>query len=261
MLFKKELIIKILNGSKTMTSKDKKLNRPGDVTNLMANKDYSKITGKYIKITSVYPKLLSSFTDEDAKKEGFDNLEHLKQYWNKEIDCWSPDCKVTVHEFEVVTIEGNLDFSNHNCEQCGSCCIQLEGFSPTQKDIKRWVKQQRTDILQYGFSWDEDCSFLPEEEKSILEFLTSNDMDMWFNPETSKESPLCPFLKVKDERKFVCLIQDTKPTICKQYKCKPSKMLGIIKKTFNENLKEYKMDRAKYPSVEDSPNKRFEYPC
>jgi uncharacterized protein YqfB (UPF0267 family) len=63
MMFKKDLIDLILAGKKTLTSRDKKLYEVGEVTNLMANKDYSKISGKYIKITKVYQKALGTFTD------------------------------------------------------------------------------------------------------------------------------------------------------------------------------------------------------
>ena len=55
-MFKKDLIDLILAGKKTMTSRDKKLCEVGEITNLMANKDYSKISGKHIKITEVYQK-------------------------------------------------------------------------------------------------------------------------------------------------------------------------------------------------------------
>jgi hypothetical protein len=102
MLFRKDLIDKILVGTKTMTSRGKRLCKVGDVTNLMANKDYSKVTGKYIKITSVYRKALGEFTDEDARKEGFKNIAEFKEYWKKNIDKgsrWSPGLVVWVHEF------------------------------------------------------------------------------------------------------------------------------------------------------------------
>ena len=74
MMFKKDLIDLILTGKKTMTSRDKKLYEVGEVTNLMANKDYSKISGKYIKIVKVYQKALGKFSDIDAQKEGFEQL-------------------------------------------------------------------------------------------------------------------------------------------------------------------------------------------
>ena len=78
MMFKKYLIDLILDGRKTMTSRSKLLYKPGDITNLMANKDYSKITGKYLEITKVYQKFLGDFTESDAQKEGFDDLESFK---------------------------------------------------------------------------------------------------------------------------------------------------------------------------------------
>ena len=102
MLFKKDLIDKVLNGTKTMTSRAKPMCQVGEITNLMANKDYSKISGKYLKITNVYQKPLSKFTDSDANKEGFNNLEEFKKYWKTNIGEWTPSIDVWIHEFEVV---------------------------------------------------------------------------------------------------------------------------------------------------------------
>jgi hypothetical protein len=101
MLFKRDLIEKILKGEKTMTSRNKKLYNAGDVTNLMADKDFSKITGYYIKILRVYKKTLGTFTNVDAKKEGFKDLTELKRYWiENKIGCWEPETIVWVHEFK-----------------------------------------------------------------------------------------------------------------------------------------------------------------
>jgi hypothetical protein len=88
-MFKKDLIDLILAGKKTMTSRDKKLCDVGEITNLMANKDYSKIAGKYIKITKVYQKALGTFTDIEAQKEGFKNLADFIAYWKKNIGVWN----------------------------------------------------------------------------------------------------------------------------------------------------------------------------
>jgi hypothetical protein len=102
MMFKKVLINLIFDGKKTMTSRAKQLYQLGDTTNLMADRDYSKITGKYIKITKVYKKALSEFTDNDANKEGFKDLSEFKLYWEKNIGEWIISTVVWVHEFEVV---------------------------------------------------------------------------------------------------------------------------------------------------------------
>jgi hypothetical protein len=104
MMFKKNAIDLILSGKKTMTSRDKQLYKTGDITNLTADKDYSKISGKYIKITKVYKKILCKFTNSDANKEGFESLSELKQYWEKNIGKWVPDNVVWVHGFEVVEL-------------------------------------------------------------------------------------------------------------------------------------------------------------
>ena len=105
MMFKKYLIDLILTGKKTMTSRSKPLYKPGDITNLMANKDYSKISGKHIQITKVYQKTLANFTNLDAQKEGFQNLQSFRQYWVKNIGLWNPQIIVWVHQFEVVLKE------------------------------------------------------------------------------------------------------------------------------------------------------------
>jgi len=102
MIFKKDLIDLILAGKKTMTSRDKPLYKVGDITNLMANKDYSKESGKYILITKVCQKVLGDFTEEDAKKEGFQNLADFITYWEKNIGIWNSNKIVWIHEFELI---------------------------------------------------------------------------------------------------------------------------------------------------------------
>jgi len=103
MMFNKVLIDLILQGKKTMTSRTKPLYQVGEVTNLMANRDYSKISGKYIKITKVYPKPLSEFTDIEANKEGFKDLSEFKLYWEKNIGEWDNSITVWVHDFQVIS--------------------------------------------------------------------------------------------------------------------------------------------------------------
>lgn len=102
-MFTKHLIDLILKGKKTMTSRDKPLYKVSEVTNLMANRDYSKISGKYVKITKVYPKTLGEFTYIDANKEGFNTLSEFKHYWKKNIGEWDNSITVWVHEFQLIT--------------------------------------------------------------------------------------------------------------------------------------------------------------
>ena len=102
MMFKKDLIDLILAGKKTMTSRDKKLYEVGEITNLMANRDYSRISGKYIKITKVYQKALGAFTDIEAQKEGFKDLADFIAYWKKNIGLWDSSKIIWIHEFTLV---------------------------------------------------------------------------------------------------------------------------------------------------------------
>jgi hypothetical protein len=102
MMFNKDLILLILEGKKTMTSRDKALYVEGDITNLMANKDYSKETGLYIRITKVYQKTLEDFTSTEAHKEGFQTLGEFHRYWIENIEPWNPKKTVWVHEFETI---------------------------------------------------------------------------------------------------------------------------------------------------------------
>jgi hypothetical protein len=105
MMFNKDPIDKILAGKKTMTSRDKKLYDVGETTNLMANRDYSKLSGKYIKFTKVYQKKLGDFTGVDANKEGFNSLNEFIDYWNRNLEpknSWNPNIVVWVHEFAVI---------------------------------------------------------------------------------------------------------------------------------------------------------------
>jgi len=147
----------------------------------------------------------------------------------------------------------------HKCEQCGSCCVHLTlGVLIEESDIRRWVREQRADILQYCNGWN-DSSFkflLQEEENEVVSyFMRPANRDMWIDHGVS-EIHLCPFLRKKrGKNQFECLIQDTKPMRCQKYFCNPKHILKIVKKPFETNLKEYKKKRRKYHSVTSSPYK------
>ena len=78
MMFNRDMIEKILSGKKTSTIRSKIQYETGDITNLMANKNFSKITGKNIEITRVYPIKLGKIDDAIAQKDGFKDVDELK---------------------------------------------------------------------------------------------------------------------------------------------------------------------------------------
>ena len=137
-------------------------------------------------------------------------------------------------------------FMKNKCERCGSCCVQLEGIiNISREDIRRWIKDGRTDILQYCAGWSNGC--LTFSKKKLERHLTGGiNMEMWFDPENGDDIFLCPFLRNKPgDQQFECIIQDTKPEICRDYFCYPKDMRQIIKKPFEENLKYYRKERRK----------------
>lgn len=125
--------------------------------------------------------------------------------------------------------------------------IQIYG-----EDVKRWVKQKSWFILQYCFGWNAKCwDLLFEDEEKLIAHLTDYvvDCEMWFDPEIGEQILLCPFLRKRyGKNEFECMIHDSKPIRCQEYICDPKNMKGIIKRPFEETLRDYKKRRKKYPS-------------
>lgn len=148
-------------------------------------------------------------------------------------------------------------FIKKKCERCGSCCVQLKGIiNISGEDIKRWIKDGRMDILQYCAGWSNGCLTL--SKKRLERHLNGSvNMEMWFDPENGNDIFLCPFLRKKPaDEQFECMIQDTKPEICRDYICDPKDMRQIIKKPFEENLKYYEKERKHYHTFINTPPKK-----
>lgn len=96
------------------------------------------------------------------------------------------------------------------CQQCGECCKKYAGtLKASVEDIERWKREGREDILEYVYVFEFDGIIIGG--------------DLWFDPKTGEEIiGTCPFLK-KSKGKFICLIHDTKPTVCKEYPFNESK--------------------------------------
>ncbi len=89
------------------------------------------------------------------------------------------------------------------CRQCGLCCRKYKGtLKATAGDIMRWKGEKRSDILKHVFVFESGGLIMGGE--------------LWFNPETGRKMRVCPFLE-KRKGKFSCLIQSTKPGVCRKY--------------------------------------------
>lgn len=89
------------------------------------------------------------------------------------------------------------------CQQCGQCCTKYSGgLTAKAQDIVRWRREGREDIL------------------SRVRVFESGGLIMggniWLNPKTGRKMKACPFLG-KRKGKFSCLIQSTKPGMCRKY--------------------------------------------
>jgi len=136
------------------------------------------------------------------------------------------------------------------CEQCGSCCLQIECLRTIEEeDVRRWVKAHRADILHYCYGWkNNSVEFLVSEEENevVSYFMEARNRDMWTN-QVGYPIKVCPFLRKKrGKNQFECLIQNTKPMMCKKYLCNPKRMMGIVKQPFEVNLKKYKKKKREY---------------
>jgi Fe-S-cluster containining protein len=147
------------------------------------------------------------------------------------------------------------------CERCGSCCVQLRGiWDISEEDIRRWINEFRIDILQYYNGWDDECSIMMGngENRKLVYYLTKDkmNMEMWCDPENREDNiDLCPFLRKKrGENQFECMIEKTKPEFCRNYICNPKNMMEIVKRSFEESLREFRKKRKIYASfVRTSP--------
>ncbi len=101
MLFKADLLAKVLSGQKTQTRrtgvKEYKLGTVQPVCN-----GYKAPAG-YVKITRKYRQPLCCISEKEAKKEGFSSIDEFRQAWLKINGSYNPDQVVTVYEFELVT--------------------------------------------------------------------------------------------------------------------------------------------------------------
>lgn len=88
------------------------------------------------------------------------------------------------------------------CSQCGECCRAPMVMITRTSDYKRWAAQGRDDILK--------LTAVPPPG-GYGDFLT--DTGKTENPE------YCPFIEKIGDDKFICTIYDTRPKVCKTFRC------------------------------------------
>ena len=98
MLFKKHLLHKVLDGSKTQTRRIHKRALKVGRTYGVTSRRYQKPAG-HITILRAFPQRLRDVTEEDAKAEGFNNLAEFLEAWIKINGYLIPWQTITAYEF------------------------------------------------------------------------------------------------------------------------------------------------------------------
>ncbi len=88
------------------------------------------------------------------------------------------------------------------CSRCGKCCTAPVVLITKPSDYRRWVRQGRDDILKYA-------SVPPLKGYG----------DLWIDIKGSEDSAYCPFIKKTGEDTYICTIHDTKPKVCREFRC------------------------------------------
>jgi Fe-S-cluster containining protein len=88
------------------------------------------------------------------------------------------------------------------CSMCGKYYSAPALMITKPSDYKRWVEQGREDILQYA-------SVPPPQGYG----------DLWRDPENGEAITHCPFAQEIENNKYICTIHDTKPKVCREYRC------------------------------------------
>ncbi len=100
------------------------------------------------------------------------------------------------------------------CTMCGACCKGAHrwGLLLVSGDYERWTNEGREDILQYvkQSAYGLYCAIV------------------WRDPKTGISLDYCPFLVRLETGSYSCSIHETKPGVCRRFRC--TWMLGKGKK-------------------------------
>jgi Fe-S-cluster containining protein len=126
-----------------------------------------------------------------------------------------------IYEDDFVVLFSKKLFPNEfKCLQCGGCCTHISGgyqFSPTPRDMARWFKNGRDDIIDYC----EQCG----EFDNHLE-----GWDAWIHPDGMDDMNRCPWKrKINGQNKYKCRINDVKPDHCRTWIPMSAKMAKEVK--------------------------------
>jgi len=106
-IFKKELLAKVLDGSKVQTRRaHKHLWKVGKAYSARC-RWFTKTEAKIL-ILRRFRQRLDEISQEDVKKEGYQKLEDYQKAWKEFYGEWSPEQVVTVYEFKLLATKSEV---------------------------------------------------------------------------------------------------------------------------------------------------------
>ena len=106
LLFKREYVPRITDGSKTATRRPSRpMIRVGGTYRVRV--DFFSYLPERIRVRRIYRQRLGDMTEDDAQREGFASLGEFREEWTKLYHSWDDGQAVWVVEFEHVAPDRN----------------------------------------------------------------------------------------------------------------------------------------------------------
>ena len=119
------------------------------------------------------------------------------------------------------------------CLRCGHCCLEAGPvLNIEQKDVDRWIREGRQDILdklwlmryecrhcriEFAAHFGNQCPSCKRVSRTGIYYWLDEKYASNFLAQTLG-NPRCPFLrKIPRKKEYVCRIQETKPDDCREF--------------------------------------------
>jgi len=162
----------------------------------------------------VHEKSLELFDEFEQHYQEFIKVHPDRNDRHRIFEAWVvqkiADLQLTVFKRDLF-----VESEDFQCQQCGLCCQVFCGteIEITEKDLDRWMLDGREDILE----WVDSINFGDHVEH-----------DFPIHPTKNTQVDRCPFLeKLPHKDIYICKINDTKPTGCREFPTSREKAQSI----------------------------------
>ncbi len=108
-----------------------------------------------------------------------------------------PEFNEETVEETVAGIEKKRTAQGFECKRCGRCCLSTDHVDLCTKDIERWERAGRRDLIS---------------QKMLKEWAYFGSTGLFKNRTTHR----CPFIrKIRNKKEHYCTIYDLRPLFCR----------------------------------------------